>query len=120
MMDHGQHVHRTWCRGLRNRLALAIAMPCFLACGGPDAEHEEASAAAVTARTIVVDTSTFTEVAEGSGLVAARIGHAAALSAAAPTRVVRVHVAAGDEVAAGAPLVDFDVAPFDVAVTSAQ
>ena len=47
-------------------------------------------------------------------------GRYAALSAPSPTRIARVHVAAGQRVAAGAPLVEFEQAGFNAAASGAQ
>ena len=50
----------------------------------------------------------------------ARPGRYAALSAPSPTRIARVHVAAGQRVAAGAPLVEFEQVAFNAAASGAQ
>jgi RND family efflux transporter MFP subunit len=62
----------------------------------------------------------FTLTITALGTVAPRPGRYAELSAPAPTRVTRIFVAPGDAVHAGAPLVEFDRAPFDAAAASAQ
>ncbi len=96
--------------------------------GGTEAKGEKESggeeAAApqpvVAAKTAVAAVQPFTERVTAIGVVAPRPGSFAELSAPAPTRVVRVFVAVGDRVAAGAPLVEFERAPFDAAAAAAE
>lgn len=78
------------------------------------------SHAQVAASVITVQESTFSETVSGSGVVAARVGHLASLSAPAPTRVTAVHVSPGDRVQKGANLVSFETTSFDAAVASAD
>jgi RND family efflux transporter MFP subunit len=59
-------------------------------------------------------------VVEALGTVTPRAGHYAELSAPAATRVARIFVAAGEPVAAGAPLIEFERAPFEAAARSAE
>ena len=124
------------------RLLLIASVGLFLACGGKsgdapadaksdsapsgakanakDPEAASASHAQVTASTITVNESTFSETVNGSGVVAARVGHLASLSAPAPTRITAVHVSLGERVSKGANLVSFEATSFDAAVTSAD
>ena len=62
----------------------------------------------------------FPQVVRAIGIVAARPGHFAELSAPAPTRVARIFVAPGQRVAEGDSLVEFERAPFDAAARSAE
>jgi len=76
--------------------------------------------AQVAASVITVGETTFSESVTGSGVVAARVGHLASLSAPAPTRITAVHVSLGDRVQKGADLASFETTTFDAAVTSAD
>ncbi len=80
---------------------------------------DEAPAPVVHARTATATVQPFVESLTAIGVVAARPGRYAELSAPAPTRVTRIFVGAGDVVSPGAPLVEFDRAPFDAAAASA-
>ena len=88
--------------------------------GGDAAESSGESAAVVGVRTAVVTRQSFRETIDALGTVAARPGHIAELSAPAPTRVTRIDVAVGERVAAGAPLVQLDRAPFDAQARSTE
>jgi RND family efflux transporter MFP subunit len=106
------------------RLAIAIAV---IACtitgcraGSADESSDESTAAVVGVRTAVAARRPFDETIDALGTVAARPGHIAELSAPAPTRVVRIYVTVGERVAAGAPLVQLDRAPFDAQARSAE
>ena len=84
-----------------------------------DAGGEEAKPV-VAAKTSVASVEPFTHTISAIGSVVARPGRYAALSAPAPTRIARVHVAAGQRVAAGAPLVEFERVSFNAAASGAQ
>lgn len=92
--------------------------------GKPDADADEDAAAAVPAvvgaHTAAVVRQPFSETVTAIGVVAPRPGHYAELAPAAPARVSRIYVAAGDRVSAGAPLVEFERPPFDAAAASAD
>ena len=122
-------------RSLTTR-ACRVALPLLLLLGGacrraPDADDDAAVAdtvqAVVGARTALATARPFTESLDATGAVAARPGHAAALSAPAPTRVARVDVAVGSRVAVGQTLVELDRTLFaaqaagaDAALSAAQ
>ena len=72
------------------------------------------------ALTAVAMDERFVETVAAIGVVTPRPGHYAEVSAPAAARVAHVYVAVGDRVAAGAPVVDFEPAPFDDAVASAD
>ena len=74
----------------------------------------------VPVRTAVAAQAPFASVVDALGTVTPRAGHYAELSAPAATRVARIFVAAGEPVAAGAPLVEFERAPFEAAARSAE
>lgn len=103
------------------RIALAAAALGALATGcKKSAAADEAAPAVVTAKTTVVTVGPFTHSTSAIGVVVARPGHYAALSAPGPTRVSKVYVAQGQRVGAGQPLVEFDQAPFLAAANAAQ
>src|SRR4029079_19630760 len=77
-----------------------------LACG--KADEEEQGPTAVNVRTVTVTARPFTESVGGLGVVSARAGHIATLSAPGPTRVTRVTAVEGQHVAVGTPLIAFE------------
>ncbi len=100
---------------------LAILSGCSGAGGGDTEQEVRANVQTVVgARTAVAAVGPFAVSLGALGIVAPRPDHYAALGAPAPTRVMRIFVAAGQAVAEGAPLVEFDRAPFDAAALSAQ
>jgi membrane fusion protein, multidrug efflux system len=76
--------------------------------------------AVVGAKTATATEGPFTVAITAIGTVAPRPGRYAELAPPAPTRVARIFVAPGDAVREGAPLVEFDRAPFDAAAASAK
>ncbi len=98
------------------------ALPLLLAAAAAGCSHaDEAQHAPVVAvHTAAAVSAPFAHVIGSLGTVAPRAGRYAELSAPAPTRVAQIFVAAGQPVAAGAPLVEFERAPFDAAAQSAQ
>lgn len=101
------------------RACAGIIFLACLACGRGDDEGD-AVPAVVNVRTIVVQKQPFAETIGAIGVVAARPGHLASLSSPGPARVIRVNVAAGQHVAAGAPLVELDQTSFVSASRSAD
>jgi RND family efflux transporter MFP subunit len=84
---------------------------------------EEAPAEAkpvVAAKTVQASIEPFTHTVSAIGTVVSRPGRYAALSAPSPTRIANVHVSAGQRVAAGAPLVEFEQAGFNAAASAAD
>jgi len=98
-------------------LALATALAAVACHRGGDAEEGRP---VVAVHTAVAARVPFAHVVGALGTVAPRPGRYAELSAPAPTRVARIFVAPGDRVAAGAPLVEFERAPFEAAARSAE
>jgi RND family efflux transporter MFP subunit len=96
-------------------LALATATGACRARASADA----ADSAAVSAQTAVAVTEPFARVVRAIGTVTPRPGRFAELSAPGPTRVARIVVAAGQRVAQGDTLIEFERAPFDAAAQSA-
>ncbi len=82
--------------------------------GAPEAK------AVVAAKTAVASVEPFTHTISAIGSVVARPDRFAALSAPAPTRIARVHVAAGQRVAVGATLVEFERVTFNAEASGAQ
>ena len=117
---------------LRRRLTLAVAIALAGCKGGADADDRAAAPsdsapAVVGARTALATERPFTETLGATGTVAARPGHAAALSAPGPTRVARVNVSVGSRVTPGQALVELDRTLFaaqaggaDAALTAAR
>lgn len=101
-------------------LCCVSACVCFAGCAKPAEESEAAQTPVVTATIDTVRLGPFTESVDAVGTVSARVGHVAALAAPSPTRVTKIHVAIGDRVSAGSPLIDFEQLAFDAAVASAD
>lgn len=99
------------------RLLLCVAVAA-LGCSKPD--EEEQGPTAVNVRTVLVTARPFTESVGGLGVVSARAGHIATLSAPGPTRVTRVDAVEGQHVARGAPLIAFEQTIFAEQRRSAQ
>lgn len=94
-----------------------------IACAHKDADAGEGDAkakAVVTAKTAVASVQPFTHTISAIGSVVARPDRYAALSAPAPTRIARVYVSAGQRVAAGAPLVEFERVGFNASASGAE
>jgi membrane fusion protein (multidrug efflux system) len=90
------------------------------ACRKQEAAADETVKPVVAARTVKATIEPFTRTMSAIGSVVARPGRFAALSAPSPTRVTKVYVSAGQRVAAGQPLVEFDQAPFNAAAAAAE
>ena len=104
---------------------LAIAAPLLLAllsvgCGKEKDEGEKKPPAEVVATIEAATSAKFTETVDASGTVTPRMGHVAALSAPGPSRVAKVFVSVGASVKAGDALVEFEQAPFEAALQSAD
>jgi len=106
----------------RVTLALRAGLLLLTACAKKGAEEggEKEVKAVVTAKTAVASVEPFTHTLSAIGSVVARPGRYAALSAPSPTRIARVYVAAGQRVAAGAPLVEFERMSFNAEASGAQ
>jgi RND family efflux transporter MFP subunit len=106
------------------QLAIAIVFAsCTIAgcrAGAADESSGESTAAVVGVRTAVATRRPFDETIDALGTVSARPGRIAELSAPAPTRITHIYVSVGERVAAGAPLVQLDRAPFDAQSRSAE
>src|SRR5207249_10723888 len=95
-----------------------------IGCGGSHAASDAAQAsdapAGVQAGTAVATVQAFPQLMSAIGTVTPRPGGFAALAAPAPTRVARIFVAAGERVAEGDSLIEFERAPFDAAALSSE
>jgi RND family efflux transporter MFP subunit len=105
--------------GRRVTLALLVLSATIAGCK-KNAAADEAATPVVTAKTAVVGIEPFTHTTSAIGVVVARPGRYAALSAPGPTRVSRVYVSQGQRVGAGQPLIEFDQSLFRAAATAAQ
>jgi RND family efflux transporter MFP subunit len=100
------------------RAVSAVCAVLLTACGGGAKDSGE-GAAAVGVGTAVAAVEAFPQTISAIGTVSARPGRFAALSAPGPTRVAKIFVVAGQAVAQGDTLVEFERAPFDAAAQSA-
>jgi membrane fusion protein, heavy metal efflux system len=100
-----------------------MSVLCVVATTGC-AQEQEASETPLTsevaATTVRVDTGSFADVIDAGGVVTARTGAEVSLSAPSATRIERVHVAVGDRVSVGAPLVDFEAVLFEATLSAAE
>ena len=94
--------------------AVVIAAACK---GG--AKQDAAEATAVGVGTAVAAREAFPQTINAIGTIGARPGRYAALAPPGPTRVARIFVVAGQRVARGDSLIEFERAPFDAAAQSA-
>ena len=101
------------------RLWVIATVLCLAGCT-KDEPEPEASVPAVAASIGIVTEESFAEMVDAAGLVVARPGRVATLAAPAATRVARVFVAPGSPVGAGDPLIEFEQAPFEAALKSAE
>ena len=105
---------------LISRLCVAQLATVLWACARSGGEAEKQVQAVVGARTAVAAVQAFRLSVTALGTIAPRPGSFAAMSAPAATRVAHIFVAAGQAVEQGAPLIEFERAPFDAAARSAQ
>jgi len=102
-------------------LAIGAALLLAAACkADKEAAGEAAAKPVVTASTVTASIEPFTHTISAIGTVVSRPGRYAALSAPSPTRIARVYVAAGQRVASGSPLVEFEQVGFNAAASAAQ
>ena len=85
-----------------------------------EAAAEGAKKSVVTATTVEAKVEPFTHIVSAIGTVVTRPGKFAALSAPSATRIAKVNVSAGQRVAAGAALVEFEQAGFNAALAAAD
>ncbi len=101
------------------RIVMMTALALNAACG-KKAEEEKKPQAEVVATVETASSARFTETVDATGVVTPRRGHVAALSAPGPARVSKVFVALGATVKEGDALVEFEQAPFEAALQSAE
>jgi RND family efflux transporter MFP subunit len=80
---------------------------------------DSAAKPVVAANTVTASVEPFTHIVSAIGVVVTRPGRYAALSAPSPTRISKVYVSAGQRVAAGNPLVEFEQVGFTAAANAA-
>ena len=107
---------------IRRGICAVAAGLALAACGrrGGDAGAEDSTQAVVDATVQPATVQPFTVTLSALGVVQPRPEHIATLSAPAPTRVARVFVAFGAHVKQGDPLIEYERAAFQAAVTSAE
>ncbi len=106
---------------MRPAVLLATLAGLLGACHrGEREEGGAADSAVVMAATAVATLQEFPQLVRAIGTVTPRPGRFAALAAPAPTRVARIFVAAGQRVAEGDSLIEFERAPFDAAALSSE
>ena len=104
----------------RSRFVWALSL-AVVSCGhGGGEEGAGGIPAVVGARTARAAIQPFTQIVNVLGVVSARPGTYAALSAPAATRTARVLVSVGQRVDRGAPLIEFERGPFEAAARSAE
>ncbi|MEP6733577.1 MAG: efflux RND transporter periplasmic adaptor subunit [bacterium] len=89
-------------------------------CKGSQETAADATKPEVAAATAKAANEPFTHSVSGIGTVVSRPGRFAALSAPSATRIAAVHVSAGQRVAAGASLVEFEQVGFNAAASAAE
>ena len=94
------------------------ALLLVAACTG-EAKRGADEATAVGVGTALAMQEPFAQTVNAIGIVSARPERYAALGAPGPTRVARIFVVAGQRVARGEPLIEFERAPFDAAAQAA-
>jgi RND family efflux transporter MFP subunit len=100
-------------------VALVVVVSAF-ACKASDETADGEVTPVVSAKTAAATVEPFTRTLTAIGSVVGRPGRYAALSAPSATRIARVHVAQGQRVSAGQPLVEFEQAQFQSAASAAQ
>ncbi len=101
-------------------LLMVAAASLATGCKKDAGEADSAVTPVVAANTVTASIEPFTHVIAAIGTVVSRPGRYAALSAPSPTRISRVYVSAGQRVAAGAPLVEFEQVGFRAAANGAE
>jgi RND family efflux transporter MFP subunit len=106
----------------RRAIALALLALASVATGCRKGEpsEEEGPKPVVAARTVAASVEPFTHTVSAIGTVVSRPDRYAALSAPSATRIARVYVTAGQRVASGQPLVEFEQVGFNAAASGAQ
>ena len=111
-------------RAQRYLLAALAFAALTVGCKGGEKEKEGAVDSAakpvVAANTVTASVEPFTHRVSAIGTVVSRPGRYAALSAPSATRISRVYVSAGQRVAAGSPLVEFEQVGFNAAASAAE
>jgi RND family efflux transporter MFP subunit len=104
----------------RRALVALVAGASAMACNAPNETADGEVTPVVSAKTVTATVEPFTRTLTTIGSVVARPGRYAALSAPSATRIARVHVAQGQRVSAGQPLVEFEQEQYRSAAGAAQ
>ena len=101
-------------------LLVIVAVACKGGKDKDDAPVDSTAKPVVAANTVTASVEPFMHIVSAIGVVVSRPGRYAALSAPSPTRVSKVYVSAGQRVAAGSPLVEFEQMGFNAAASAAE
>src|SRR5919197_1529943 len=104
---------------MKSRHLLAIGIAALSACKRGSDESAAGRPGVVGVRTALATREPFAVTVNAIGTVSARPGRYAALAPPGPTRVSRIFVLAGQRVARGDSLIEFERGPFDAAAQSA-
>ena len=104
---------------MKSRHLLAIGIAALSACKRGSDESAAGRPGVVGVRTALSTREPFAVTVNAIGTVSARPGRYAALAPPGPTRVSRIFVLAGQRVARGDSLIEFERGPFDAAAQSA-
>ena len=104
----------------KHPLVLCLLVAAGIGCSRSGDQSDEATPTSVGVRTAVASTRPFFETLGAIGIVEARAGHFAELSAPAPTRVAQVLVSTGQTVAKGATLIVLEQSTLREAARSAE
>ena len=103
------------------RISMGVVVVALVVCGcAGGGSDEEAAQATVGVRTAVAAVQEVSLTVQAIGTIAPRPGRHAALSAPAATRVARIFVVPGARVSEGAPLIEFERAPFEAGARSSE
>lgn len=107
-------------RVTRLRRLVFVFLPLVGGCHKEQGASDAKATPVVAAKTVSATVEPFTHSVSAIGTVVSRPGHYAALSAPSATRIARVYVTAGQRVAAGQPLVEFEQGGFSAAAGAAE
>src|SRR2546423_6269646 len=102
----------------RHRIVWAIVALAF-GCGGEAKPASDETPGVGGVGTALATKEPFQQTVTAIGMVNARPGRYASLAPPGPTRVARIFVVAGQRVARGDSLIEFERAPFEAAAQSA-
>src|SRR3989442_13042908 len=100
-------------------MPLPALIICAMSCRRESKQAHDAAPGLVGVGTGLATREPFQQTVSAIGMVSARPGRYAALAPPGPTRVAAIFVVAGQRVAKGDSLIEFERAPFDAAAQSA-